>query len=145
MIKAWRRPDGKYRLTFDSWAEEKPLHIERIKGRRGCNPRLEDATWTCDGYYVDMIGAQKVYGVLAGPSSCGCEPLGFRWVTESEVKAGQTTMKPCHDCAMRRFHPPSGPFAYVRHQCDIIDVCGEADFAEAVYEAEFAHRVGAIT
>lgn len=152
MIRAWRRADGKYRLDF---GKDYTVHLTYPENggdmsHLGGEWDDEHRMWVVpesglEPFRRSRSTIEKMYGVVAGPSSCGCEPAGFRWVTESEVKAGQTTMKPCHDCAMRRFHPPSGPFAYVRHQCDIIDVCGEADFAEAVYAAEFAHRVGAIT
>jgi hypothetical protein len=86
------------------------------------------------------LRAEKVFGVVTGPSYCGCEPAEFRWVTEKELEAGRTDPRICLECGAG-----IGLSHTVFRQYDVIDVCGEADVAEAVFAAEFADKLAAIT
>lgn len=136
MIQAWKRADGRYRLI--PMTDEDGISLAWIN--LTAIDRLlvaKDGKWTCNADVLPHLKAEKVYGVIAGPSSCGCEPAMFRWVTGSEVEAGRTKEKYCPECNLAR-HPNDFVFRY--HQCDIIDVCGEGDEGRAVYEAEFAAK-----
>lgn len=137
MIRAWRLPDGRYRLSTTRIVDFRRLEDPATGWRY--NPVLGMRTypeWSLEG-----LGAEKVYGVVTGPSSCGCQPTMFRWVTGSEVRAGKTLANECLRCT-----DYSGRFVDPRaHQCDIIDVCGEAEVAESVYEAEFRSGVEALS
>jgi hypothetical protein len=70
----------------------------------------------------------------------------FRWVGEREMKAGWTEYRVCPTCSdLPKTIGVYEVFDTVHFRCEIIDCCGEADFAEAVYEAEFRHRIEALT
>jgi hypothetical protein len=150
MIKAWRRPDGRYTMisgTLSGW-----LDGREFMRRAGIDPE-KMTNWVLDAKDIDWTTTEKVFGVLAGPSSCGCEPAGFRWVTESEVKAGRTVEKQCRACtpSPRADVSPSGTCitfavpAPVCYECEIIEIMGEADVARQVYEAEFAGKYEGVT
>lgn len=154
MIKAWRRTDGKYRLDFgDSYSVILTYpHNGGSLTYMGGEWDREQKQWIVPEMALGAFkGVEKMYGVVAGPSSCGCEPAGFRWVTESEVKAGKTLETRCPRCSLLWHQRAEIAYGRVLEQretsarCDIIDVCGEADEAEAIYASEFAHKVGALT
>lgn len=142
MIRAWRLADGRYRLVADR-VRDWPILDPR--GWMLLATSLDD---TRPGLVVDerllgALGAQRVYGVVAGPSSCGCEPARFRWAAESEVGAARTARRPCpNGCVLSGKYLGGAPRQV--HHCTIIEVCGEADVAEEVYDAEFRSRVEAL-
>jgi hypothetical protein len=101
------------------------------------DPELEE--WAVPEEKVAVIKAEKIFGVVVGPSSCGCHPAGFQWVGEKEVRAGKTRSWHCRECTRKeRARLDSRLGVFYRHK--IIDVCGEPDVAEAVFEAEFRHH-----
>lgn len=142
MIRAWRRPDGRYRLEFSSPMDAIPLeHPSSYGAERDASTK----SWSVPEESLPQLEAEKVFGVITGPSSCGCEPAMFRWVTEGEVQAGRTPVRPCGKCKSSARIDLNGHSITCReaHWCDIIDVCGEADVAMSVYEAEFKGGVEA--
>ena len=139
MIRAWRLPDGRYRLEGRGVGPE-GWRAVRVRGARGStrdDPETGEPT-VADAAAAAGLGAERVFGVVAGPSSCGCEPAGFRWVVE-EVDRGVTDPVTCPRCGAG-----VGPDHAASRRHDIVDVCGEADVAEAVYRAEFAAKLEAL-
>lgn len=131
MLLAWRRPDGRYAI-FQADGDWSGMIL-----RTGFNPALHEVSVAEAAIPPE---ARRVYGVVTGPSSCHCEPAGFRWVTESEVRAGRTQAELCHACC-ERYEVIFGYERTIFFDREIIDVCGEADVAESVYEQEFARSL----
>lgn len=138
MIRAWRRADGRYRLDFGTGRFGVPINVHWALRDSGAERDAERGGWIIPAKHLARFRPyEKMFGVVAGPSSCGCEPPRFRWVTESEVRKGHTDALLCEGCC----YSADPPGRTIHRQCDIIDVCGEADVAEAVFDAEFKQKL----
>jgi hypothetical protein len=138
-LLAWRQPDGRYVIRVGAppgWfagTTRAGWYMGTYTGTTRAADISSRGWWIVPEEEACELGAAKVFGVVVSRSSCGCDPAGFRWATEKEVQVGRTEPMFCTRCR-------PGTSVYSHH--DIIDVCGEADVAEAVYEAEFRTKLG---
>lgn len=149
MIRAWRlgEVDGEVRYALIVGALSGWLEGQELARRAGIDAM--SGQWVVPEEGLERHKAEKVFGVITGPSSCGCEEPGFRWVTEGEVESGRTAAMDCTRCPggediLDEDGVLLGYTEEARHQCDIIDVCGEADVAREVYDAEFKAGIEAL-
>jgi hypothetical protein len=144
-MRAWKNQDGNYRLgprvTLGPPRDEYDPEF-KDGALRAVGGRFDDAAgrWILPAEGVAGLGIRRVFGVVAGPTDCGCSPAIFSYVGEDEVGRGRTDLEICLGCS-RRARERGGPIRGVFVGRDIIDICGEADEARAVYDAEFKSRI----
>lgn len=126
-MQAWKDKDGRYTLIDEGLSSHETYQVRaKIKALGGrWYPGLRH--WTVPAEALDILKADRVYGVVCAPSCC--EPAMFRYVSAREVEVGRVDLTLCSRCDSRSY------------QATIIDVCGEPDGARAVYEAEFKAKI----
>jgi hypothetical protein len=131
-LRAWRLPDGRYRLESIEYRKRNLLDVAaRLPGMGGVYGEYgEDKkeAWIIPETTIDRIGAARVLGVIIA-AFCH-EPCGFGWADQVEVDALRVRDPFCRVCKRQ----PMGQVA-------IIEICGEPGEAELVYAAEFRKDV----